>query len=59
MTCMVNVIKQNIWATIKALGSSANTVRANLARDGIIGDGQPDAGEAAGKERRFDGAVWP
>ena len=59
MTCMVNVIKQNIWATIKALGSNANTVRANLARDGIIGDGQPDAGEAAGKERRFDGAVWP
>ncbi|MBO4793777.1 MAG: hypothetical protein J5556_04330 [Deltaproteobacteria bacterium] len=59
MSCMVNVIKQNIWATIKALGSSAKTVRTHLTQDGIIADGQGNAQEAGEKERRFDNVIWP
>ena len=57
MTCMVNVIKQNIWATIKALGSSANAVRTNLKNDGLI-DGAVNEDNAGEKERRFDNTIW-
>ena len=57
MSCMVNVISQNILSTIKVLGSSASTVKTHLTQDGIIGDAHPNTGAATEKERRFDNMV--